>query len=130
MINYNNSLWFSFYYFFFHLLNHLKWISQSKFMQISTKCTFENPDFKTVQLVELPPNANSNISIPLNLKMLLVISLDFLFPNIQVSSNSDMPRGNGDNFPTMCWFLDYSGERTCTDFHVALFSPQVLKLIS
>ena len=49
------------------------------------------------------------ILAPLSLKIIHVVALDLLFPNLQVSSNSDMPRGIGDNFSPMCWFLDYSG---------------------
>jgi hypothetical protein len=41
----------------------------------------------------------------------------------------DMPRGNGNNFPTMCQFLEFSGEQTCTTCDMSLFTPQVLKIV-
>ena len=51
---------------------------------------------ETILLSDLPPD------VPLSPKIIPVVALDLLFPNLQVLSNSDMRRGIGDNFPTMC----------------------------
>lgn len=58
---------------------------------------------------------------PLSLEIIPMASWCVLFPMFLVLLNSDMLRGNGGIFSKMCWFLDYSGDRTCTNFHVSLF---------
>ena len=67
--------------------------------ELKKKLAFENPRLEDYFVVQTSNLCNFEIYALLSLKMIPLVALDLLFPNLQVSSNSDMPRGIGDNFP-------------------------------
>ena len=68
------------------------------------KMHLSKPWFANYFVVQHSTWCNSEISALLSLRIIPILSLCFLFPMPQVSSNSDISRGNGRKVPTMCWF--------------------------
>ena len=96
-------------FFFKILLLTFHFIFQHRQLIFHNFTFFENPDKKAIQLAEITCDANVIIIDRMSLKNLPMVSLDLLFLNKQVSSNAHIEGGDGGNFPTMCWFLDYFG---------------------
>ena len=92
-------------------------------------CNFLKPWFEDYFISQPFTWYNHEILTLMSLKFHLMVAWYVLFPMSWVFLNFYIPTGNGYNFPTLCWFLDFWGERTCTMCHMSLFSPQILKIV-